>query len=539
VYASGGSLALATSTLSDNQAAGGAGGVGGNAGVGFGEGGHVGRGGTGGAGGAAQGGGLYASEGTLTFTDVTLTANKLTGGRGGDGGSGLVESSSAGSVLAFGAAPGGAGGAVAGGGLFASGGLVHLTDSTVSANLISGGRGGDGSVGANRPGQFRGGPGGAGGAAAGGGLHALNTTLTLSGCTVAQNRAAGGHGGSGGTGGSHNTSSSRGAAGGAGGIGGESQGGGLYASGSSLTLTNVTDSSNRVRGGTGGRGGNGGSVGSSSSALAGRGGNGGNGGLAEGGGLFLNSGTLDMTNVTVAANQAKDSTGGVAGLSGSGGKHNHHGTPGAGQAGQGGGVQNAGGTVNATNSLIALNTAATAPDFSGDFATALNNLLGDGTGSNLAPANPDANGNIVGSAVSPIDPMLGPLAHNGGPTRTQALLAGSPAIDAGTTSGAPATDQRGAVRDTHPDIGAFEFSPMAARIPAGNPVMRGTSGGDTISIEPVAGVLLGGRGAGTLQGGPEADILVGGQTDHSPGTAAVFSALEAVLAEWARTDVDY
>jgi hypothetical protein len=345
-----------------------------------------------------------------------------------------------------------------------------------------------------------------------------------------------------------------------------------------LTLTNVTDSSNRVRGGTGGRGGNGGSVGSSFSALAGRGGNGGNGGVAGGGGLFLNSGTLDMTNVTVAANQAKDSTGGVQGLSGSGGKHNHHGIPGAGQAGQGGGIQNAGGTVNATNSLIALNTAATAPDFSGDFATASNNLLGDGTGSNLAPANPDANGNIVGSAASPIDPMLGPLAHNGGPTRTQALLAGSPAIDAGTTSGAPATDQRGTVRDTHPDIGAFEFSPMAARIPSGNPVMRGTSAGDTISMDRVAGdptraldagggadnltagsstvlvgghgkdtltggqgriVLLGGRGAGTLQGGPDADILVGGQADYSPETPAVFAALEAVLAEWARTDVDY
>ena len=41
------------------------------------------------------------------------------------------------------------------------------------------------------------------------------------------------------------------------------------------------------------------------------------------------------------------------------------------------------------------------------------------------------------------DPKLGPLADNGGPTLTMALLPGSPAIDAGDTSLAPATDQRG------------------------------------------------------------------------------------------------
>jgi hypothetical protein len=39
-----------------------------------------------------------------------------------------------------------------------------------------------------------------------------------------------------------------------------------------------------------------------------------------------------------------------------------------------------------------------------------------------------------------------------------ALLLGSPAIDAGTVTGAPTTDQRGALRDAHPDIGAFEVT---------------------------------------------------------------------------------
>jgi CSLREA domain-containing protein len=59
------------------------------------------------------------------------------------------------------------------------------------------------------------------------------------------------------------------------------------------------------------------------------------------------------------------------------------------------------------------------------------------------------------------DPMLGRLADNGGPTETQALKAGSPAIDHGGTSdnGCPATDQRAVARPQGPacDIGAFEF----------------------------------------------------------------------------------
>ena len=39
------------------------------------------------------------------------------------------------------------------------------------------------------------------------------------------------------------------------------------------------------------------------------------------------------------------------------------------------------------------------------------------------------NGDIVGTFAAPIDPRLGPLAKNGGPTRTHALLPDSPAID--------------------------------------------------------------------------------------------------------------
>ncbi len=63
------------------------------------------------------------------------------------------------------------------------------------------------------------------------------------------------------------------------------------------------------------------------------------------------------------------------------------------------------------------------------------------------------------------DPKLGPLADNGGDTKTHALLPGSPAIDAiSVVSCTLPTDQRGALRpiaqispDTPCDIGAFEL----------------------------------------------------------------------------------
>src|SRR5688572_1703646 len=64
---------------------------------------------------------------------------------------------------------------------------------------------------------------------------------------------------------------------------------------------------------------------------------------------------------------------------------------------------------------------------------------------------------------TPSTPGLGPLAKNGGPTRTHALLAGSPAIDRGDKTCASATDQRGVSRPRDGDgsgsrlidIGAF------------------------------------------------------------------------------------
>jgi hypothetical protein len=68
-----------------------------------------------------------------------------------------------------------------------------------------------------------------------------------------------------------------------------------------------------------------------------------------------------------------------------------------------------------------------------------------------------------------VDPMLGPLQNNGGPTLTHAPLPGSPVIDAGSSLSrvAPASDQRGTTRPldgnrdgvVRYDIGAVEFAP--------------------------------------------------------------------------------
>jgi CSLREA domain-containing protein len=73
----------------------------------------------------------------------------------------------------------------------------------------------------------------------------------------------------------------------------------------------------------------------------------------------------------------------------------------------------------------------------------LNNLIEDGV--------PCSQGTFISG-----DPLLGPLAANGGPTMTMALLPGSPAIDAGTTC--VFEDQRGVFRPqgNYCDIGAYE-----------------------------------------------------------------------------------
>jgi hypothetical protein len=123
----------------------------------------------------------------------------------------------------------------------------------------------------------------------------------------------------------------------------------------------------------------------------------------------------------------------------------------------GGGIWNSG-TVYSKNTIFAGNqvfdingnTAYPGPDFFGVLTSQGFNLIEDTNGCTIIGV---TTGNLLG-----VDPKLGPLQDNGGPTYTQALLPGSPAINAGTNVGAPSTDQRGVSRPQGPstDIGAFE-----------------------------------------------------------------------------------
>jgi hypothetical protein len=113
------------------------------------------------------------------------------------------------------------------------------------------------------------------------------------------------------------------------------------------------------------------------------------------------------------------------------------------------GVENLiGANFYALNTLIATNELG---DFYGTLTSQGYNLIGNLTTN--ATVVGSTNGNIYGR-----DPLVGPLQNNGGPTATHALLNGSPAIDAGTRTGAPLTDQRGVLRQfgIAVDIGAFE-----------------------------------------------------------------------------------
>ncbi len=180
-----------------------------------------------------------------------------------------------------------------------------------------------------------------------------------------------------------------------------------------------------------------------------------------GGGIYNQSQNSTITNSTISGNIAQILGGGI---------HNSdfsvstlsltNNTITVNRSGGGSGVFNdPAGTVNILNTIIAANTiedAGTGPDVSGAFMSQGHNLIGSGDGSTGFVNG--SNGDQVGTTVLPKDPMLGPLANNGGPTQTHALLAGSPAIDTADPMNFPPTDQRLVVRPqgAGPDIGAFE-----------------------------------------------------------------------------------
>lgn len=131
--------------------------------------------------------------------------------------------------------------------------------------------------------------------------------------------------------------------------------------------------------------------------------------------------------------------------------------------GDGGGIFNSNGTLLVRGTIIARNVDRTgqAPDCAATVP------LGPGPFFNLIQDPTGCGAYLPTAVVVGVDPLLGPLADNGGPTLTHLPLAGSPAIDAaGAICPPPAVDQRGAARPQGSacDIGAVEVGPTTVDI---------------------------------------------------------------------------
>jgi hypothetical protein len=122
------------------------------------------------------------------------------------------------------------------------------------------------------------------------------------------------------------------------------------------------------------------------------------------------------------------------------------------------------------NTILAQNTAATGPDAgnpAGIFTDLGGNLIGI-SGSGSGNTGFTAATTQTGTLANPLDPMLGPLQNNGGPTigarsfsmvlQTEAPLPNSPAIGKGIATGAPATDERGFASFSNQQINAGAVS---------------------------------------------------------------------------------
>ena len=243
---------------------------------------------------------------------------------------------------------------------------------------------------------------------------------------------------------------------------GQSQSGGAISNAEDLALTNSTLSGNKAF--LGGGISNSGTLTLTNSTLSG------NGALfsfpgygSDGGGIFnYVGGTLTLTNSTLSGNSASGSGGGIfnngtATLTNSTLSGNTAGV-------NGGGITNYG-SATLNNTIVANSpSGADVANFASDTITGSHNLIETaitGGGSNT----------LTGTIVA--DPKLGPLQNNGGPTQTMVLLAGSPAINAGSNALAVdpsnnsqplTTDQRGVpfarIAGGTVDIGAYEVQSL-------------------------------------------------------------------------------
>lgn len=237
-------------------------------------------------------------------------------------------------------------------------------------------------------------------------------------------------------------------------------------------------------------------------------------GTGPGGGMFLvASTTLTLGGSTVADNVSASLAGGLYAVGGGGlslDGSTVSGNHAAGAAGMAGGAYiSTGGAATVTNSTVSGNVAdlqgggiASSGTFTlrnvtfagndaptgktlfngGGTLTVVSTILGDAAGNHCGGAPVTSGGNnidsdgscaLAGGGDQTVDPQLGPLADNGGPTLTHAPAPTSPAIDHGAASGCPATDQRGQTRPSDGngdgtavcDVGAVEFIDLCPNDP--------------------------------------------------------------------------
>ena len=244
---------------------------------------------------------------------------------------------------------------------------------------------------------------------------------------------------------------------------GNDQGGGLWVNNTSTTISNSTVSGNKILG---------------------------NGYSNVGGGMALYS-TTNIVNTTIANNYARWVGGGVSASNNA--------------------------NVTAKNTIFYNNSAGNGGN-DWKIQQQTNRQLGNGGGNIQFPDMQSnqfnrSNDNRATANIRVIDPKLGPLQDNGGGLLTHALLPGSPAINAGVTSGAPTIDQRGYQRDGQIDIGAFEVGASASASPTGSTTLNstsGTEGNDSLTGTSNNDSLLGNSGNDTLMGDVGADVLMGG-----------------------------
>ncbi|MGH2677502.1 MAG: choice-of-anchor Q domain-containing protein [Actinomycetota bacterium] len=278
---------------------------------------------------------------------------------------------------------------------------------------------------------------------------------------------------------------------------GSNMGGGAVLNDGTATLIGVTLEANI--GGEGGGVANTGTLTVRNSTFSG------NEALANGGGLY-NEGTATLNNVTLADNVADSNADGT---------------------GDGGGIRIDSGTVNISNTIVGDNRDQSTggdpkhADCSGTLTSAGYNLIEDVEGCTIGGV---ATGNITSK-----NPQLFPLDDNGGPTRTHALRQGSDAVDAGnpaapgsSSTACETTDQRGTNRPQGPrcDMGAFELEGPPAECQGKNVTISGTSGSDVLTGTGKKDVIraLGGDDVVDALGGNDR-VCAGGGNDQVKGRA--------------------